>query len=224
MRLLSLFQLKALHYFLFIGILLVVMPMSEAQKKKKKKRGKKEKQDKKNKTGKDGLTKKESKEWKSRLKKLRPAQYKVLMDEYYNLKEQLAETESNIAEYEAQIGEQEKALERFKEETGQLRKQLAAKPKVVKTVAAAPTVAKGVVYRIQVGAYEGIDLQRHSAQQNFNVENAGGTQKFTIGEFREYRAADDLKKYLQKMGVSDAWIVSYKDGQRVDISEAKGGR
>ena len=213
---------KLFHFALYLCILLMAAPLADAQKKKKKK-AKKEKKKKKDKVGKDGLTKKERKEWKKRRKKLKPAQYKALMDEYYGLKEQISNSESSIAEYEAQIGEQEKAIGKYKKETTDLRKKLDAKPKVVSSGKATDAFAKGVVFRIQIGAYEGIDLSQYKSQKNFKVENNGSMQKFTIGEFREYRSADDLKKYLQKMGVSDAWVVAYRDGQRVEISEVTGG-
>lgn len=213
---------KLFRVALFLCALLVVSPLAEAQKRKKNKKEKrKKKKGKKDKVGKGGLTKRETKEWKKRLKKLEPAQYKVLMDEYYNLKEQVSQSESSMSEYEAQIGEQEKALGKYKQEMAELRKRLAEKPKTV--ASATDAFAKGVVFRIQIGAYEGINLAQYSNQKNFKVENNGSVQKFTIGAFREYRDADGLKRYLQRMGVSDAWIVAYRDGQRVEMSSVTGG-
>ena len=35
--------------------------------------------------------------------------------------------------------------------------------------------------------------------------------------------ADTFKKYLREMGVKDAWIVSFKDGQRVPIKDVLEG-
>ena len=40
--------------------------------------------------------------------------------------------------------------------------------------------------------------------------------------FREYFEANEFKDYLIAMGVEDAWIVSYRDGNRVDIKEVIG--
>jgi hypothetical protein len=48
-------------------------------------------------------------------------------------------------------------------------------------------------------------------------------QKVTLGNFRDYWEADKFKKYLRDMGVKDAWIVPFKDGQRVDIKEVLEG-
>ena len=102
-----------------------------------------------------------------------------------------------------------------------MRKQLAEKPKQT-PVDPAQNYSKGVVFRIQIGAYQGVDLQQYGEQSNFDVEKAEGLQKFSIGAFRDYQQAEGLKRYLQEMGVKDAWIVSYKDGVRVNINEATG--
>ena len=48
-------------------------------------------------------------------------------------------------------------------------------------------------------------------------EDEDGVKKYTIAAFRDYWEADLFKKYLREMGVNDAWIVSYKDGVRVQI-------
>ena len=34
---------------------------------------------------------------------------------------------------------------------------------------------------------------------------------------------DKIKKYMRDMGVKDAWIVPFKDGQRVDIKDVLEG-
>ena len=43
--------------------------------------------------------------------------------------------------------------------------------------------------------------------------------RYTLGIFRDYPEADNFKKYMREMGVSDAWIVSYNDGVRVPLKE-----
>ena len=114
-----------------------------------------------------------------------------------------------------------KAVKQYKKEIVDIRKKLAAKPKEA-AAAPAQNYSKGVVFRIQIGAYQGVDLQQYGEQSNFDVESAEGLQKFSIGAFRDYQQAEGLKQYLQEMGVKDAWIVSYKDGVRVNINEATG--
>ncbi len=85
---------------------------------------------------------------------------------------------------------------------------------------------KGVWFRVQVGVYSKIDASMFKDNnKNFSVEqDSDGAYKYTLGHFRDYWEADNFKKYLRKMGVKDAWIVAYKDNQRMnirDVLEAK---
>ena len=76
--------------------------------------------------------------------------------------------------------------------------------------------SKGVVFKVQIGAFKNKDLKKYfDNNPNFGGEAAEkGDQKLTIGVFRDYWEADTFKKYMRDMGVKDAWIVPYRDGQR----------
>ncbi len=84
---------------------------------------------------------------------------------------------------------------------------------------------KGVVYKVQIGAFRNKDLSKYfDNNKNFGGEtDADGTQKYTIGVFKEYWEADTFKKYMREMGVKDAWIVAYRDGSRISMKEAREG-
>ncbi|MGI9543756.1 MAG: Ezrin/radixin/moesin family protein, partial [Cyclobacteriaceae bacterium] len=59
---------------------------------------------------------------------------------------------------------------------------------------------------------------------NFGGEvDSDGTQRYTLGNFKDYWQADKFKKYLREMGVKDAWIVPYKDGRRVPMKDVLEG-
>jgi hypothetical protein len=85
--------------------------------------------------------------------------------------------------------------------------------------------SKGLVFKVQVGAFKNKNLAKYfDNNPNFGGEvKEGEPQKVTIGIFRDYWEADTFKKYLREMGVSDAWIVPYKDAQRVDIKDVLEG-
>ena len=82
---------------------------------------------------------------------------------------------------------------------------------------------KGIVFKVQLGAFQNKDLKKYDNSPNFSAEESGDLQKYTIGVFRDYWEADTFKKYLREMGVKDAWVVSYKDGQRVPIKDVLEG-
>ena len=198
---------------------------SKKERKKKKGKSKKKKRSKKAKRKKSSskggkLSKKEKKKWKQKLKSLTPEKYKKLMTEYYALKDRVASAEEEVATCQNSISEKEELIGRYQKEVTKLRKTgNKADTKSATASSSAPQDVSGVTYRIQIGAYEKINLSQYAQQENFGVEQANNLQKFTIGLFRNYREADSLKKYLQQMGVKDAWVVAYRDGSRVDVKE-----
>jgi len=85
--------------------------------------------------------------------------------------------------------------------------------------------SKGIVFKVQIGAFKNKDLSKYFENNpNFSGEvKEGDPQRVTIGIFRDYWEADTFKKYLREMGVKDAWIVPYKDSQRVEIKDVLEG-
>ena len=83
----------------------------------------------------------------------------------------------------------------------------------------------GVVFKVQIGAFRNKDLSKYfENNENFGGEtDADGVQKITLGKFRDYWESDTFKKYLREMGVNDAWIVPYKDGERVAMKDVLEG-
>jgi hypothetical protein len=78
---------------------------------------------------------------------------------------------------------------------------------------------------VQIGAFlNKEDLVKFAGNnKNFNAETDNSVQKFTLGVFKDYWQADTFKKYLRQMGVKDAWIVCFKDGQRVPLKDVLSG-
>ena len=87
--------------------------------------------------------------------------------------------------------------------------------------AACPEAMKaGVVFKVQIGAFEKIDLPENlDTSVNLSKEQKGDLNKYVVGQFREYQKADRLKEELRNMGVKEAWIVPYRDGKRVPLED-----
>ena len=75
----------------------------------------------------------------------------------------------------------------------------------------------GVVFKVQVGAFRKIDLAKYAETAKDFDQEGNELRKYIIGNFRNYDDANILKRYLREMGVSDAWIVPYRDGKRVSF-------
>ncbi|MBI3500160.1 MAG: SPOR domain-containing protein [Bacteroidetes bacterium] len=95
----------------------------------------------------------------------------------------------------------------------------------VKTTTEVKPDMKGVVYRVQLGAY--------SKKLSMNVfKNAGpmvevktedGLYKYTSGSFSSVQDAMKHRDELAKKGYKGAFVVAYKDNKRVPVSAASGG-
>lgn len=183
------------------------------------------------------LTKKERKAIKKELKGLDEAEYFDLRQSIISMTTDLESLRATISGKDQQISTlmQEKnqvddRIATLEAELAEARRELAARPaQPVQTAEPAPDnrtrVTRGVVFRVQIGAFRQKDLSKYfDNHPNFAGEiTEDGTQQITLGEFRDYWQADQFKKYLREMGVKDAWIVPYKDGQRVAIKDVLEG-
>ncbi|MFK7900752.1 MAG: SPOR domain-containing protein [Cyclobacteriaceae bacterium] len=170
----------------------------------------------------------EAKEWKKKLKSLDVASYKKLLEE-----KEAAESEKSS--YLAQLDALDAENTNLKNQTSQLKASLSQMEEEINAKASEPIVEvapiattpsgnnmdQGVAFKVQIGSFKtlGSAASLASGNDNFGAESDGDNNKYTIGAFRSYQDADLMKKYLRKMGVRDAWIVSYKDGNRVSIKE-----
>jgi DNA repair exonuclease SbcCD ATPase subunit len=179
------------------------------------------------------MSKKEKKEWKKRIKALSPEQYKALLEENKSLKGQLSSLKKEVAGVDERIAEKDDQIADYQDQVSALRKDLAEAKKNAKSAAddgdqvatrsvGVPT--KGVIFKVQIGAFAKKDLSKF-AQNNpaFEVDGEDDIMRYTVGAFQDYWEADTFKKYLREIGVSDAFIVAYKDGKRVPIKEVLEG-
>ncbi len=82
---------------------------------------------------------------------------------------------------------------------------------------------KGIVFKVQMGAYKKRDLSKVAEgakpPEVFEQEHAEGMNMYTLRHFRNYQKANQFKKELRAMGLTDAWIVAFKDGKRVPLKD-----
>ena len=178
------------------------------------------------------MSKKETKEWKKRIKRLTPAQYKTLLDENKSLKGQVGSLRSEVDGIDETIADKDDQIAQYQGQISDLRNQVSqAKADAQTAIAEAAKNVKpqigniddqvGVVFKVQIGAFKNKNLTKYlEAGNNFSGETDDeGLKQYTLGVFKDYWDADTFKKYLREMGVQEAWIVSYRDGQRVPIKE-----
>jgi len=178
------------------------------------------------------LSKQEKKEWKKKAKEYskNPQELKSFTEakqttesDNASLKNQVTALNKQVGDKNARIAELEDQLSRSRNETAAAKAQLA---EYVETSSkSSMDFSRGVVFKVQIGAFKNKDLSKYfDNNPNFGGEaTEKGEQRFTIGIFRDYWEADKFKKYMREMGVKDAWIVPYKDGERVEIKDVLEG-
>jgi hypothetical protein len=180
------------------------------------------------------MTKKEKKEWKKKAKQYakNPASLKSLTEEKEVADNTVTTQTSEITTLKSSVSDKDAKIAELEDQISRMRSQLSAAQSEIAQLKSAPVInpmdfSKGVVFKVQVGAFKNKDLSKYfDNNPNFGGEAAKGEtepQKITIGIFRDYWEADTFKKYMRDMGVKDAWIVPYKDGTRVEIKDVLEG-
>lgn len=178
------------------------------------------------------LSKQEKKEWKKKAKEYakNPANLKQFTEEKQSAENQVNTLNRRITEMQSAMSNKDARIAELEDQLSQLRGQLAQARAEIQQLKENPVVnpmdfSRGIVFKVQVGAFRNKDLSKYfDNNPNFGGEvRENEPQRITIGIFRDYWEADQFKKYMREMGVKDAWIVPYKDGQRTDIKEVLEG-
>jgi len=179
------------------------------------------------------LSKQEKKEWKKKAKQLakNPANLKQLTEDKEAADGQVSSLNAQVKQLQTSNGDKDARIAELEDQLAQSRGELTSIRAEIAQLKQAPAAvspmdfSKGVVFKVQIGAFKNKDLKKYfDNNPNFGGEAAEkGDQKLTIGVFRDYWEADTFKKYMRDMGVKDAWIVPYRDGQRVEIKDVLEG-
>jgi hypothetical protein len=177
------------------------------------------------------LSKKEKKEWKKKAKEYskNPEDLKQLIEAKQTAEGEVASLNQKVSSLQSTMSDKDAKIAELEDQLAQSRTQLSAANAELTQLKENPAnsmdFSKGVVFKVQIGAFKNKNLAKYFENNpNFGGEaRENEPQKITIGIFRDYWEADTFKKYMREMGVKDAWIVPYRDGQRVDIKDVLEG-
>src|SRR5687768_5345192 len=177
------------------------------------------------------LSKKEKKEWKKKAKEYakNPVNLKQLTEDKAAADNTVATLNQKVSQLQSSVSEKDSKIAELEGQLSEARGQLSAANAELTALKENPSnsmdFSKGVVFKVQIGAFKNKNLAKYFENNpNFGGEAKDNEpQKLTIGIFRDYWEADTFKKYMREMGVKDAWIVPYQDGQRVEIKDVLEG-
>ncbi|MCB9169285.1 MAG: PD40 domain-containing protein [Flavobacteriales bacterium] len=85
-------------------------------------------------------------------------------------------------------------------------------------------IPKGLVFKVQIGAF-----RNPIPQELFNdmtpvmgETTTNGLVRYTAGLFTNFATADEAKARVRDRGYRDAFVVAYRDGERISLREARG--
>src|SRR5918993_4317393 len=177
------------------------------------------------------LSKKEKKEWKKKAKEYakNPSNLKQLTEDKQTADNTVTSLNQKVAQLQSSATEKDSKIAELEDQLSQARAQLSTANAELTALKENPSnsmdFSKGVVFKVQIGAFKNKNLAKYFENNpNFGGEAKDNEpQKLTIGIFRDYWEADTFKKYMREMGVKDAWIVPYQDGERVEIKDVLEG-
>lgn len=170
------------------------------------------------------LSKEEKKIWKKERRKLTPERLKSLMEEKETLQSRLNSIIEENTQLENKISTQEQQIASLKKELNKVSEKLKSREIELGLInEQGEKWDNGVVFKVQVGAFSEYDFsQMVGSSQDMDVDDHKGLKQYVVGNFRDYHKADIFKKHMRKIGVSNAWIVPYKNGRRVPLKEVLG--
>ena len=85
--------------------------------------------------------------------------------------------------------------------------------------------SSGIIFRVQLIAKQE-DVGKEYFKQKYQIDapvymdNVDGRYKYTTGSLKTYSQAKDLCNKMKQQGVADAFVVAYRDNQRITVQEA----
>ncbi|MCD8529057.1 MAG: hypothetical protein LRY27_03655 [Chitinophagales bacterium] len=160
------------------------------------------------------LTKQEIKQLKQEIKQLKkdPVQYKYL-------KENVGVKDVIIVEQNNDINVLKKDAQKKDVQIQTLNGQVAAAKSqpVETTVVSAGPDNTGYKYRVQLGLFNFFDVSSYLNDnlKYFIHEMVNGQHRYSIGNFTTLQEAEAFKNYMKKLGIKDAFVSEYQEGNRI---------
>ena len=140
--------------------------------------------------------------------------------EIKRLKDDVAYASTKQAELENKIASLDTDLKKSQQEAALLRGENVQNPD--SAIAAKVQVAltnkaqAGTVYKVQIGLYKEFNINKYFDQPRYiGYEEVDGMNRYIVSYFPDEEVAKSFVTDVRKMGIKDAFVSKYIDGQRV---------
>ena len=167
------------------------------------------------------LTKPERKALKKEIKayKKAPETFKNMKDKN---KEKIEFLETEVEGLRAQLAREWKKVDSLNNVIAEAEKTIEEFEKAAVDSGKVPS--QGTVYSVQIGNYKLLDLRTtFNANKGLRTENYTDANAYMIGNFINVSEAVEFVNNIKKLGITDAFVTQYIDGNRVMTFDATKG-
>jgi len=84
-----------------------------------------------------------------------------------------------------------------------------------------PADREGIVYRVQIGSYENFSLDKYKQNlEGLKQDSIDGMKRISLGAFSRLVDAQQFQAEVVRMGLENAYVVAYENGQPIALFEA----
>jgi hypothetical protein len=84
-----------------------------------------------------------------------------------------------------------------------------------------PANRDGIVYRVQIGSYENFSLDKYKQNlEGLKQDSIDGMKRVSLGAFSRLADAQQFQAEVVRMGLENAYVVAYENGQPIALFEA----
>lgn len=142
------------------------------------------------------------KEWKRKLKSTPIEEFKQLHEEKNQLSQELRALDAEIQELRDQLSTKDNQINALESRNQQLRRQIAEN-------ASRRNEEKGIFFKVQL-SFVDEDITGNTVDRYY-----------TLGIFDSYEDAIAFRDAVRKLGIRDAYIQGYRDGERRPVEELR---
>lgn len=84
---------------------------------------------------------------------------------------------------------------------------------------------EGIVFKVQIGAFRNPVAPEvfREFRPIVGESTSSGLTRYLAGNFANFEAADEAKNGIRNLGYGDAFVVAYRNGQRISLAQARAG-
>jgi len=156
------------------------------------------------------------------------AQSKMSRSEKKQIKKELRNYRKNPETYKKKKIKQKETVQNLEDEVESLKAELSEKDiQIVKLenlidelmtkleTALDDDLPSGTVYKVQMGYYEQLNLSSFNEKKRYlRAEEIDGAKRYTVGYFNTVEEAMQFANDIKKLGIEDAFVSQYIDGER----------